>query len=79
MKTKKWFLSKYQGAIRLQWFDAKKVAYGYGTYHETWREAHGALLARQHFDVNVARGRLANEERALKKYERMNPPPEAAT
>ena len=43
---RKYFVSKYLTVIRWQKYDAKKVAYDFGKYFDSWEDASKHLMAR---------------------------------
>lgn len=71
---KKWCASRYTNSITLKKMTAENVRFPRGTYHETWEEAHAALLERLKIEVKVAERDFQSARRALDRAKVMPPP-----
>jgi hypothetical protein len=70
----KWCASRYTNAITLKKLTREALRFPRGTYHDTWAEAHDALVARNQKAFEIARRELASATRALVKAKVMKPP-----
>jgi hypothetical protein len=75
---KKWCASNYANAITLKKMTAENIRYPRGSYHDTWEEAHAALLERCTKQAQAAEREFQRRQNALRKAKQMKPPTAAA-
>lgn len=74
MLERKWCASRNMNSITLKKMTATAIRYSHGTYHDTWAEAHDALVQRRQRAFEAAQRELASATRALAKAKAMKPP-----
>jgi hypothetical protein len=73
-KPSKWCASNYTNAITLKKLTDQAERWPRGTYHDTWEEAHAALIARREEEFKRAERAFQAARNALAKAKRMPPP-----
>jgi hypothetical protein len=73
-KPYKWCASNYTNAITFKKLTDEAVRSPRGTYHDTWEEAHAALVARRQRELTEAERDFQRARNALAKAKRMPPP-----
>ena len=69
---KRWCASNYTNSITLKKMTAENLRFPRGTYHDTWEEAHAALVARREQEVAKAESALRSARSALTRAKRMS-------
>jgi hypothetical protein len=73
-KPYKWCASNHTNAITLKKLTDEAVRWPRGTYHDTWEEAHAALVARRQKELTEAERAFQRARNAFNKAKRMPPP-----
>lgn len=80
---KKWWASTHSNSISLKKTTAENLRWermNAGSFHDTWEEAHAALLARREEEFKRAEREFQSRRTALMKAKLMKPPqPSAAS
>lgn len=74
MLERKWCASRHANSITLKKMTADAVRFPRGTYHDTWEQAHAALVARRAAQMQEAEREFQRARNALNKAKAMKPP-----